>query len=871
MLTRIEGGTAISHYETERIDKDGRRLDISVGVSPLRDGDGRIAGMVTIARDVTERRQAERRIAAQYAVGRVLSESPTVAVAFPRLLEVLGTTLLWDAALFWRVDASAKRLRCDADWFRVRPGATRVVDACRGMTLRQGERLPGRVWSEPEPAWITDLDDAANAGATDDDGPRSGAAFPIQAGDDLFGVIELFSLAPRPRDDAQLGLFRLVATQVGLFVERRRAEDELRVAEARFRRLEESGILGILVADIDDHLIVDANDAFLSLIGAKREGLAAKALNWQAMTPPEYREVDARAVAQIRETGVCDPFVKEYIGLHGRRVCVLLGAALLDAGTSRCIVFLIDVTERRRAEDALRHREEQLRLALEVARMGTWDWNLLTDEVELSKDLDDIFRLPPGAFGGTFGEFFELVHPDDRAALRAAIDGALAGDDEFEIEFRVVAPDGVTPWVNGRGRVFRDMLGRPVRMVGVGLDVTGRRQAEHDLQAAKDDADAANIAKDHFLAVLSHELRTPLTPVLAAVSAMLDDAAMPEDYRSVLQMVGRNVELEARLIDDLLDVTRISSGKLRLEPRAVDAHELLCRALEICILDVREKGLQLDLALDASHHHVEADPARLQQVYWNLIKNGVKFTPAGGSLAIRSRDGEDGKLIVEVIDTGQGIDAETLPRIFNAFEQGNAAITRRFGGLGLGLAISRSLVELHGGALNASSEGRERGSTFRVEMTAVPAPTESAVDGLADSRPGESAGKAGPLRILLVEDNEDSLRVLGRLLRSRGHDVACADTVASALQAAASSTFDLLISDLGLPDGTGLDVLRGVREHTDCPAIALSGYGMESDLRRTREAGFAVHLVKPLEMDRLEVAIRTVLGAAAGAAEATAR
>ncbi len=862
MLTRIEGGAAISHYETERVDKEGRRLDISVGVSPLRDGDGRIVGMATIARDVTERRQAERRMAAQYAVGRVLSESPTVAEAFPKVLEALGTTLLWDAALWWRVDTGASVLCCEADWCRGRPVPAKFVEGYRGTALRPGEGLAGRVWSGREPVWVSDLTAGGpSADSAAEARPRSGAAFSVRRGGEVFGVIELLAIAPRPPDDVLLGLFRLFASQVGLFVERRFAEDKLRIAEARFRRLEESGILGIIVADIDEHLILDANDAFLALIGATRESLAAGPLDWQAITPPEYREIDARAVAQLRETGVCDPFVKEYIGFHGRRVCVLLGAALLEAGTSRSIVFLIDITERRRAEEALRDREQQLRLALDVARMGTWDWNLVTDRVVWSEELDDIFRLPHGAFGGTTRDFFELVHADDRATLRAAIDGALAGDDQFEIEFRVVAVDGVTPWVNVRAGVFRDALGRPARIVGVGLDVTGRKQAERELQAAKDAADAANRAKDQFLAVLSHELRTPLTPVLAAVSAMLDDPDTPDDYRSVLQIVRRNVELEARLIDDLLDVTRISTGKLRLETKSVDAHELLCQALEICIAEVREKGLRLDLALDAKDHHVEADPARLQQVYWNLVKNGVKFTPAGGSLAIRSGDGEGGRLIVEVVDSGQGIDAEALPRIFNAFEQGDATITRRFGGLGLGLAISRSLVELHGGRLTASSAGRERGSTFRVEMTAVAPPHEPSADGRDGPLAAEPAGRTGPLRILLVEDNEDSLRVLARLLRSRGHDVACAETVASAIAAAGSGSFDLLISDLGLPDGTGLDVLRGVREQTNCPAIALSGYGMESDLRRTREAGFAAHLIKPVEMEQLEATIGTVLGA----------
>jgi PAS domain S-box-containing protein len=875
MLSKIEGGAAVSHYETERVDKDGRRLDISVSVSPLRDAEGRVVGMTKIARNITERRQAERRLAAQYAVGRVLAESATVGQAMPRLLEALGASLLWDAALFWRLDPGAGVLRCDADWHRGRPDLARAVEACRAREFAPGEGVPGRVWAAREPAWVEDVAADGPSARADAIGVcfRTGAAFPIVQGDKALGVVELLGLESRPFDEPLVGLSRVIGTQIGLFVDRKRAEDEFRKAEARFRRLSESGILSILVADIEEYRVFDANDTFLELIGATRDDLASGRLNWAAITPPEYREVDARAIAQIKDRGVCDPFVKEYVGLHGRRVSVLLGAASLEDDASRCIVFLIDVTERRRTEDALRHREEQLRLALAVARMGTWDWNLETGAVEWSEDLEEILGLERGGFRGSFEAFVDLVHPDDRAGLRAQLDRALDGADECDTEFRVPTPSGTTLWINARGRVFRDPSGRPVRMIGVGLDITARKRAEGDFREAKEAADAANLAKDEFLAVLSHELRTPLTPVLMSVAAMLDDPKVPDDYRAVLQMVRRNVELEARLIDDLLDVTRISRGKIRLDRRVVDAHELLYQALEICVTDLREQGLRLQLALDARSNHVEADPARLQQVFWNLIKNAVKFTPAGGLLTIRTRDGEGGRLVVEVVDTGFGIDAESLPRIFDAFNQGDAAISRRFGGLGLGLTISRSVIELLGGTLTASSEGRDHGSTFRIELPAAATASPDSNGRTDDGRGTSPRADRGTLRILIVEDNEDSLVVLAKLLRKRGHDVVTADSVASAVEVAATTRepLDLLISDLGLPDGTGFDVIRGVRVHSGCPAIALSGFGMEADLRRTREAGFVAHLVKPVDLTQLEEVIGRVVAATAGTPEANPR
>ena len=373
-----------------------------------------------------------------------------------------------------------------------------------------------------------------------------------------------------------------------------------------------------------------------------------------------------------------------------------------------------------------------------------------------------------------------------------------------------------------------------------------------EARQAREEAEAASRAKDRFLAVLSHELRTPLTPVLADVSAMLDDPETRPEIRPFLEMTRRNVELEARLIDDLLDLNRIIQGKLRLNKEVVDAHRLVLQALEICRPGIDQSRLRVEVALNAARHHVEADAARLQQVIWNLIKNAVKFTPDAGSVSIRTRD-DFGRLVVEVADTGVGIDPAVLPRIFDAFEQGNNSVTQQFGGLGLGLAISRSLARAHGGRLVAASAGKGLGATFTLELPAVVAPGRTTA-----ARPpaGEESSPGGPLRILLVEDNVDSLRVMARLLGRKGHRVATADCVQAALREVdEQGEFDIIISDLGLPDGTGLDLMKRLRSGGGPPGIALSGFGMDDDIRRSREAGFAEHLTKPVDFPKLEAAI----------------
>ena len=358
----------------------------------------------------------------------------------------------------------------------------------------------------------------------------------------------------------------------------------------------------------------------------------------------------------------------------------------------------------------------------------------------------------------------------------------------------------------------------------------------------------SNLAKDQFLAMLSHELRTPLTPVLASALALESEPALPPRIHESLQMIRRNVELEARLIDDLLDLTRIDRGKVQLNFEVVDAHSLLQNALEICQPEIDRKHLTCSVNLSARKVHLRADPARLQQIFWNLINNAVKFTPSEGQIFISTSNESQGHLHVGVADSGLGIEPESLPKIFDAFEQGGRT---QLGGLGLGLAISKALVEAHNGTITAQSAGRNKGSRF----TLVFPTCETAAAQIAPAVSPRKPERQG-VRILLVEDHEDTNRSLTNLLRRRGYQVQSALNFQSALDLSSKVQFDVLISDLALPDGSGIDLVQKLQSTRPVIGIALTGFGMEDDIRKGREAGFHHHLVKPIDLNRLDLLIQ---------------
>lgn len=380
---------------------------------------------------------------------------------------------------------------------------------------------------------------------------------------------------------------------------------------------------------------------------------------------------------------------------------------------------------------------------------------------------------------------------------------------------------------------------------------TQTREAHEQRKIAEEQraaAEAASAAKDRFLATLSHELRTPLTPVLLWTSSVEDDPEVPSDVKKGIGMIRKNIALEARLIDDLLDLSRLTHGKVRIETTTCDVHELLRNVGAMLEAEYKVARHALEWDLQADNALIAGDPTRLQQVFWNLLRNAAKFTPKGGLVRVHTRN-EEGALYVAVTDTGVGIEPKDLEKVFNPFEQ---AEREGGGGLGLGLAIARKLVQLHKGTLTASSEGPGRGATFHVRLPCCETGLETPDEEQLPVQP------ARVLRVLIVEDHESTRETLATLLRRFGHHVVLAGSLAQAREVFSRETFDLLIADLGLPDGSGYELMRDVRARSNVPAIALSGFGDVEDVRRSIEVGFTRHLIKPIDIEELKWAIADV-------------
>ncbi|MFL6539353.1 MAG: PAS domain S-box protein, partial [Chthoniobacterales bacterium] len=534
---------------------------------------------------------------------------------------------------------------------------------------------------------------------------------------------------------------------------------------------------------------------------------------------------------------------ERWIAASGRALAQKSGAA------ERCIGTVVDVTERKRHEQQLIESERRFRTMADTLPQLAWIAN--------ADGFVSWFNRRWYEYTGTTADemtaegWKDTIDSSALAAVLERWNHSVATGEPFEMVFPLRGADGLFRPFLTRGEPLKDNEGRVVQWFGTNTNIDELKRTQDELQEAKRAAEDANRSKDRFLAMISHELRTPLTPVLMMVGALQRDPAIDDAMRTDLEVIHRNIELEALLIDDLLDLTRVAHGKLELHHDAVDIHGLLSHALSISAAEIGGKQLCVIQSLDAKEHHSWADAARLQQVFWNLIKNAVKFTPPGGEVHVRTKNEADHRIVIEICDTGIGIDPRSLPRIFDAFEQGGRGITTTFGGMGLGLAISKSIVDLHHGSIAAHSSGRNCGATFTVTLQAI---ATSMLEGPVYAiQPAMRTGS--PAHILLVEDHEDTARVLSRMLERAGYVVAHRQSIRAAREIAANEKFDVLISDLGLPDGSGVDLMRELREHNHIVGIALSGFGTSEDLAATRAAGFAEHLVKPVDWDRLRIAV----------------
>lgn len=577
---------------------------------------------------------------------------------------------------------------------------------------------------------------------------------------------------------------------------------------------------------------------------------------------PDDRDEVMAAVHASHDPSGTGAFAREYriVRSDGHVRWIVTRAQTLFEGEGaqrravRTIGTQIDVTNAKRIEMDLRAERERLRLALEASSAGAFDWNTATRQVQWTDGHYRLLGLEPGSQPATYELWSRHVHPDDLERAKRAVREALATHRRYRDLYRIVRADGAERWVEVQGLTIQQG-GRSVRMVGVMFDVTERRLAEARLLAAQAALREADRRKDEFLATLAHELRNPLAPIRSAAQVLNSprlDAAQSSWARQVIQ---RQVEHMARLLDDLLDVARITRGKLQIRKELVDLASIVDTAVEAARPLVDARRHQLTVELPASSPSIDADPVRLAQVLSNLLTNAAKYTDPGGRIELAAQV-EDAALRVRVRDNGIGLSSSELASAFEMFSQSEGAHSRAQGGLGIGLALVKGLVRLHGGTVSAYSPGPGQGSEFTVVL---PLGTRAAL-AAAGLPPEPDAAPRGEShrKVLVADDNQDAAESLAMLLRLAGHEVRVATSGRAALALASAFRPDTALLDIGMPELNGYEVARALRAAPWGEAmmlIALTGWGQDDDKRQARAAGFDHHLTKPVGFEHLEALI----------------
>jgi signal transduction histidine kinase/ActR/RegA family two-component response regulator len=620
-----------------------------------------------------------------------------------------------------------------------------------------------------------------------------------------------------------------------------------------------------------------------------RAGAGAVLLTDEAFTAPGVEEFRAALDSQppwsevpvvVMMPGALDSPAAQRMVTSMRNATVLERPALMRSlvsamqgairGRVRQYQIRDQVDAIQQAEYKARELQSQLELALEASELGTFHCEMPQGRIFWNDRCKAHFWLSPDAKDIDFDVFYSLLHPDDRERARLAVEETLSEGKQYDIEYRTVSADGRIRWVRAAGRTFYDMSGNAVRFDGTTRDITQeklgaeeRRMLLESERAARQEAERVSAVKDEFLATLSHELRTPLNAIFGWTQLLMAGKDDPQTLSHALGVIDRNVRLQTQLIEDLLDVSRIISGKIRLDNQKIDVADVIDAAIESVRPSAEAKGIQLETKLAVPADALNGDPGRLQQVIWNLLNNAIKFTDAGGTVHVTA-ERVNSNVLISVRDTGHGISPEFLPNLFARFSQADSSTQRKYGGLGLGLSIVKSLTEMHGGTVAATSAGEGHGSTFTVKLPlgaplAIPQDAAPAVS--ASAKSAAMPRKLRGVKVLVVDDEPDAREMIKRFLDGCEAVPALAASAEQALELMETFRPDVIVSDIGMPKQDGYSFMRTIRNRgVNTPAVALTAFARAEDRVRSIQAGYQTHLPKPFEPGELLALIASLSG-----------
>jgi PAS domain S-box-containing protein len=841
--------------------------DVNRGLILLQVFTGVLASTgLLLAAAIAERQTAQRRLKAARAAGDALAHSPSLDIAAPALLRSICEALEWQFGAIWLVGSRADdRLTCTAAWGDATPAIDEFKRVTQSTSFERGAGLPGRVWKDGQAAWIEDV-------VRDGNFPRApiaaqarlhgGFGFPIRFGDDALGVIEFFTHRVVARDRDLLDAMSTVGNQVGQFIHRQRLEQASAEERRRMRAILDTALDAVVAMD-HRGVITDFNPAAERIFGYRRSDAVGRELA-EVLIPPDLREQHRRGLQHFLATGE-GPVLNRRFETRGQHadghqfaIEVSITTVAEDVGPPRFTGFVRDLTERVQAERERRQAEAALRVSEERFRSLSASTNLLT-LFEHDRDLrySWVFPQHPDFPDHNIGKTdAELLPPEEGRHLmrlkRTVLESGVGSRQEI-----IVTLQGVPHHYDLTIEPRRDANGAITGVAGVAIDITQRKRDESLLRDSQQQLRDADRRKDEFLAMLAHELRNPLAPIRTGLEVLRRAGNAVEAIDRVGPMMERQVAHMVRLIDDLLEVSRITSGKIHLQKSRVTVRDLIDAAVDANRVNIEASGAELTITIPPDPVHVTVDPTRFVQVVSNLLNNAAKFTPAGGRIAIsasvmRSSNGHD-VLQVSVADTGMGIAADLLPRVFELFTQGERPDASATAGLGIGLSLAQRIIDLHGGTIAAASEGRGRGSVFTVRLPLEPTAVTTAEPASGD-RPA-SHGMLRGRRVLVVDDHADAADMLSWLMRAHGGDVRTANDGEEAIALAREFDPQVILLDIGMPGMDGYETCQRIRaaEHNQRAfVVAITGWGQDRDKARADAAGFDAHITKPADPVALE-------------------